>query len=261
MSRFFAATVLGVAITVPATAATVSFNGSYSQDFNGLGTSGALSVPGAGPHAIEGVLGSTGMEGWYGANFFGSSSNTEFKAHDGSLSGSAGRGVVFFGANGSSDRALGILPTSNQISSFGVVLTNTTSSSFIGVDISFIGEQWRAGGADIPNVLAFSYGFGTSLQDANIGFGSLDFATPFSGGGEMAVDGNDPMFQTAISGFIGGFDWAPGESLVLRWDLADLPGQDNGLAIDDLTIAGVIPAPGVIVLLTLAGLCGGRRRR
>jgi len=172
MNRIFAATAFGLAIAVPATAATVSFTGTYSQDFNGLGTSGAQTVPGSGPHAIEGILGSTG-----------------------------------------------------------------------------------------PNVLAFSYGLGTSLTDATIGVGALDFAVPFSGGGELAVDGNDPQFQTAINGIIGGFTWAPGESIVLRWDLADLPGQDNGLAIDDLVIVGVIPAPGAIALLTLAGLGSARRRR
>ncbi len=260
VSSMLAIGAVGALVTMPAAAGVVSFGGNYFQDFNGLGTSGAETISGSGPHAIEGVLGSTGMLGWYGANFAGSSSNTEFKAHNGSLSGSAGRGVVFFGTDGSSDRALGALPTSNQVSSFGVVLTNTTADTFVGLDISYIGEQWRAGGAGIPNVLSFSYGFGTSLLDATLTFSALDFSTPFLGGGEVAVNGNDSQFQTSVGAILGGIVWNPGESIVLRWDAVDLPGQDNGLAIDDLLVVGVIPAPGAVALLVMAGLAGRRRR-
>lgn len=239
----------------------VSFTGSYFQDFDGLGQSGSTTLTGRGPHAINGILGSTGMEGWYGANYTGSSSNTEFKAHNGGLSGSAGRGVVFFGTDGSSDRALGALPTSNQISSFGVVLTNMSNDTYQQLDISFIGEQWRAGDANILNVLSFSYGMGTSLDDATTAFTTLDFAAPNLAGGEVAVDGNDAANQTAISDIITGLNWAPGQSIVLRWDINDLSGQDNGLAIDNFSAVGIVPAPGALALLGLAGLVGVRRRR
>ena len=241
--------------------ASVNFNGSYFQDFNGLGTSGAETITGTGPHAINGILGATGMDGWYGANVGGSSSNTEFKAHNGSLAGSAGRGVVSFGMDGSNERALGALSTSNQVNAFGIVLFNNTSDTFQSLDISFFGEQWRAGDADLFNTLTFSYGFGTSLADATNSFSSLDFLTPNLSGGEIAIDGNAPENRTALGDTITGLNWAPGQSLVLRWDAIDLSGQDNGLAIDDLTLTGVIPAPGVLALIGLAGLAGGRRRR
>jgi len=248
-------------LALAGTASAVNFTGTYSQNFDGLGQSGAATIVGQGPHAIEGVLGSTGMDGWFGANFLGSSTSTEFKAHDGSLGSSAGRGVVFFGTNGSSDRALGTLATSNQISSFGLVLTNTSSDTYQSLDVSFIGEQWRAGDPNLPNVLNFAYGFGSSLTNATTAFSALNFNTPFLGGTQVAVNGNDPAFQTAVSNTITGLNWAPGQSLVLRWNGVDLSGQDNGLAIDNLVVTGVIPAPGAIALLGLAGLVGGRRRR
>ncbi|HMN97395.1 MAG TPA: hypothetical protein PKC43_13205 [Phycisphaerales bacterium] len=257
---FVAACIAGVA-SGSACGGIFGFTGIYFQDFNGLAQSGSATIPGQGPHQLQGVLGNVGMEGWYGANFGGTSPNTEFRAQDGSLAGASGRGLISFGSTGSADRALGILPTSNQVPSFGLVLVNNTSDVFTALDISFIGEQWRAGGANIPNVLSFSYGFGTSLLDATTAFSSLDFATPFLGGGEMALNGNDPLFQSAIANVITGIRWAPGESLVLRWDMADLPGQDNGLAIDDLMIVGIIPAPGGFALLGLAGLAAARRRR
>jgi hypothetical protein len=237
-----------------------NFNGTYFQDFNSLGQGGTATIAGPGPHAINGVLGSTGMDGWYGANFFGSSTSTEFKAHNGSLGSSAGRGVVFFGAEGSSERAVGALPTSNQIPSFGVVLTNETPEAFQSLNISFIGEQWRAGGVNIPNVLSFRYGFGTSLTDAATSFSALNFAAPILSGGEIALNGNDPANQIALSSVLTNLNWAPGQSLVLRWDIADLSGQDNGLAIDNLSLEGVVPAPGAMGLLGVLSICGIRSR-
>jgi hypothetical protein len=247
-----------------ATANFVAFDGNYFQDFNGLAAAslggGSETLSGTGPHAIEGVLGSTGMAGWFGGNYAGSSSNTEFKAQNGSLSGSAGRGVVFFGTTGSTERALGALSTSNQVNWFGVVLMNDTTTTFTALEVSYIGEQWRAGGADILNTLNFSYGFGGSLDDATTAFDALTFTTPFLGGGEIALDGNDPQYQTAIAATIEGLAWAPGQMMVLRWAGVDLPGQDNGLAIDNLTLVG-IPAPGAVTLLAVAGLLGARRRR
>ena len=207
------------------------------------------------------MLGSTGVDGWYGHNSFGSSSSTEFKAHNGSMGSSAGRGVIFFGTNGSSDRALGYLPTSNQSGGFGIVLTNASSDTYQSIDLSFFGEQWRAGEANILNTLTFYYGVGTSLSNATTYHGALDFNTPFLGGGEIGVDGNNASFRTLINGSITGLNWAPGQSIVLRWDNPDLSGQDNGLAIDDLVITGVVPTPGAIALLGLATVLGGRRRR
>ncbi|MBL9001321.1 MAG: PEP-CTERM sorting domain-containing protein [Phycisphaerae bacterium] len=240
--------------------AQVNFTGVYAQDFNGLAQSGSTVLTGRGPHSLLGVLGSTGVEGWEGANPSGTSGNTEVRAHNGGLAGSSGRGVVFFGTDGSSDRALGALPTSNQVSSFGVLLTNNSTDTFTGVDISYFGEQWRAGGADIPNLLSFFYGFGPSIDAATTAFTALDFAAPNLSGGELAIDGNAAGNRQFISATIADLAWAPGTTLALRWNIADLPGQDNGLGIDDFRIVG-IPGPGSLALLGLGMIGCGRRRR
>jgi MYXO-CTERM domain-containing protein len=60
---------------------------------------------------------------------------------------------------------------------------------------------------------------------------------------------------------ITGLNWAPGQSHVLRWVNTDMSGQDNGLAVDNLAITGVVPAPGALALLGLAGLTATRRHR
>lgn len=242
-------------------ASAANFTGTYSQDFNGLGATGSATLTGRGPHALNGVIGSANMDGWEGANFSGSSTNTEVRAQDGSLSGSAGRGVISFGPGGSSDRALGTLATSNQISSFGLVLTNTTSTTFQDLRVAYTGEQWRAGEAGLLNTLAFAYGFGADLNAATTGFGALTFTTPNLTGGEIGINGNLASNQSVIDATITGINWAPGATLVLRWNGGDLTGQDNGLAIDNLSITGIVPAPGSLALLALGGLVGGRRRR
>lgn len=238
-----------------------SFTGVYTQNFDGLFSSGTQTVTGRGPHAIDGLLGATGLEGWYGANPGGSSSNTEFRAQNGSLAGSSGRGVVSFGSDGSGERALGTLATSNQINSFGLLLRNDTAETFESVRVRFVGEQWRAGGANIPNTLAFLYGIGASIDDADTDFAGLDFNTPVLTGGEIALNGNDPANQAVLDAVIAGVNWEPGQTLVLRWNGSDLNGQDNGLAIDDLRVVGIIPTPGAMAMLGLGCLLTARRRR
>lgn len=239
----------------------VNFNGSYAQNFDGLGATGAATLTGRGPHALNGVIASTNMDGWEGANFLGTSTNTEVRAQDGSLSGSAGRGVISFGTGGSSDRALGTLATSNQISSFGVVFTNTSTDTYESLRVTYTGEQWRAGEAGLLNTLAFAYGFGGDLNAATTGFSALTFTTPNLTGGEIGINGNLASNQGVVDATITGLNWAPGTSLVLRWNGGDLTGQDNGLAIDNLNITGIVPAPGSLALLAIGGLVGGRRRR
>ena len=190
-------------IAASSAAAQTSFTGTYTQSFDGLGQKGATTLTGRGPHAIEGVLGATGVESWFGANFLGSSLNTEFKAQNGSLGSSAGRGVISFGLDGSSERAIGALPTSNQVSSFGVVLVNDTDTTFAGIDLAFVGEQWRAGGANIPNTLLFRFGVGASIEDATEAVPALDFLAPNLAGGETALDGNGTVSWSDLAILLG----------------------------------------------------------
>lgn len=244
-------------------AASVSFTGSYFQDFDGLNQTGSQTVSGRGPHSFSALTSLTvsDMDGWYFGNPGGSSGNTEFRAQDGSLSGSAGRGVVSFGTSGSSDRALGTLPTSNQVSAFGVLLTNTSGSTLAGITISFVGEQWRAGDADVLNTLSFHYGFGNDIYSATTPVAALAFNAPVLSGGESALNGNLLDNQQALSASILGLDWAPGQTLALLWQTNELSGQDNGLAIDNLSVTVVpLPAAAWMLLSALGPLAWSRRR-
>lgn len=224
--------------------------GNYTQDFDGLPQSGNVSLTGRGPHELQGVLSSIGVEGWQIANPDGSSATTEFRAQNGSQSGSAGRGVVSFGTTGSSDRALGALATSNQISTFGLVLVNNTDAVLDSFTLEYTGEQWRRGNVASPgNSLSFAYavgpavtiGSGTFVDVAELSFNSPNNQVAPT---EVALDGNLAANQVAILGTVSGLNWLPGERLVLRWAAEDIGGQDDGLAIDNLTFsAKPVPEP------------------
>jgi len=147
-----------LSVAAPALAGPLSYTGgTYSENFDTLPSTGASSVANRGPNYINPTwTGATALTGWQMANPTGSATTTEYRAQDGSLSGSAGRGVVSFGTTGSSDRALGALSTSNQIPTFGLVLTNNTSQLLTSFTLSYTGEQWRRGDAVPQDSLLFS---------------------------------------------------------------------------------------------------------
>jgi hypothetical protein len=250
----------------------VTFSGgTYLQDFNGLPTTGSTTIIGIGPHAINGVLGTTGLDDWTMSNHAGTSTNTEFRAQDGSLAGSAGRGVVSFGTTAATDRALGTLATSNQISRFGLALTNTSGATLTSFSLSYTGEQWRRGEPDVQNNLFFAYGIvgpmGDDINDEAIftAVPALSYSSPNQDMGagmtEIALDGNAAANQVAVSGTVSNLNWTDGSTLLLRWSGQDVTGQDDGLAIDDLSFTAVPePATWAIAFIAAMGAMLVRRR-
>jgi large repetitive protein len=255
-------------------AAQVNYNGgTYTQNFDGLPVTGTQTLTGKGPFSFADLTSLTisGMDGWQFGNPLGTSANTEFKTHNGSLAGSAGRGVVSFGVDGETDRALGALPTSNQVSRFGLLLVNSSGLVMENVTVSFTGEQWRRGDRENgPNTLLFAYGT-TNNADGINGAGvanldaSLNFVSPITTGAtEIALNGNLPGNQVFRSAVLSGFQWNPGEILAVRWTMNDITGQDDGLAIDNFSFtATAVPEPSAFIILGGLGmiLTVGKRRR
>jgi hypothetical protein len=260
-----------VVAPISAPAALIYTGGSYTQNFDTLPTetfAGYTAVL-RGPIDLYTAFNkAAGLDGWYGAEPWGTSQTAEFRAQDGSASGSTGRGVESFGTNGSSDRALGVLCTSNQISGFGLVLYNGTGSDLTSFSLSFTGEQWRRGDVIPPDTLQFDYEISTS-STANIypdttfvGAPQFNFTSPNTSQTQedVAINGNAAGNCQAVSGILSGLDWSNGSYLVLRWRGEDLPGQDDALAIDNVTFSAA-PEPATMSLLVIGGLGVLARKR
>jgi hypothetical protein len=221
-------------------------SGNYTQSFDTLLSSGSATTPPAGPNDLSvSPYSSSGMDGW---SYFASSGTPRFSASDGSSStGSA----YSFGTTGSTDRALGTLQSSSNVSSIGVTLTNNTSSTITSFIVTYDGEEWRLGAAATTDKLQFSYEVGgTAINDPNASFTpftGLDFTTPdTSGAADSARNGNS-VHQQGITGTISGINWTVGQTLVLRWTEFNKSGTDDGLAVDNFNFSlPNVPVPGVL---------------
>ncbi|HVU35449.1 MAG TPA: MBG domain-containing protein [Opitutaceae bacterium] len=234
-----------VALSITSASATQIFytGGSYTQDFDSLPSSGTYTFSGVGPFSLNSApVGASNLGGWSFGKAAGTGANALFLVGTGSL---ATGGTYSFGSSGSADRALGSLASGSVVSRFGATFVNNTGQTITGFTLSYTGEQWRHGGAATPNTLSFSYAVGA----ADIGAGSFVAAPQFNFVGlstsstSGALDGNAAANRATVSGSVTGLDWAPGQTLVIRWTDVDDSGSDDGLAIDNVAFSTAVVGP------------------
>jgi len=195
------------------------------QDFNTLansGTSGSL------------------PSGWYFAET-GPSSNTTYTAGTGS--GNTGD-TYSFGATSSSERALGGLRSNSLNPTIGFWVTNNTGSTITSILITYTGEQWRLGATGRSDRLDFQYSLtATNILDPGTwtDVNALDFASPVISGTTGALDGNAAPNRVNINSIITGLTVPNGTTIFFRWQDLDVTGADDGLAIDDFSLA-IVPS-------------------
>lgn len=120
----------------------------YTQDFdtlsNATGTiNNALTIP-----------------GWYLTESLGGSrDNEQYAVNNG---GSNTGDTYSYGADGSTERALGTLRSGSLDPVFGAFFTNDTGSTITSLNISYTGEEWRLGSAGRTDHLNFEYQVGAS---------------------------------------------------------------------------------------------------
>lgn len=201
----------------------------YTQNFDGLGTSTGSAVTGGDLNNRN-----TNLNGWYFLET-GSSANTTITAGTGS---SATGDTYNFGTASGSDRALGGLLSSNLVPSWGFYFTNDTGSTITDLAISFLGETWRIGATGRSDRLDFQYSAdATSLSTGTwTDFNALDYANP-----SAAATANGSLLHSAtISSTLSSLSIANGASFFLRWTDFNASGSDDGMAIDDFSLTATL---------------------
>ena len=236
-----------------------AYTGGLGWDsFDGLPASGDFTLPtGRGPYAFSDIpVQAPGVEGWT-AYADGTGEQLFFRVGTGS---STSSGVWSYGMDGDTDRALGSLAAGSHAASLAFIVENQTGETLTRFVVSVCGEQWRFGNGT-PNTLTFEYQIGAvDIAAAGIGVSALDFTAPITGGSTGALDGNDPANRVRLDAEVTGISWAPGQSLMLRWQDVNDTGSDDGLALDDFlfhapraveaapTVVSRLPEPGATLV-------------
>ncbi|HYD01269.1 MAG TPA: hypothetical protein VEB22_08590 [Phycisphaerales bacterium] len=243
--------------------------GNYTQDFDSLPNSGSNTVTWAWSN-------NSTIPGWY--NFSGSSSSNTIREstttnstaiHRVDAGTSTTGGLFSYGTLNATDRALGHIASGSFESVTLLVIQNTNAFDLVSFTLSYDGEQWRNANTSV-NSLVFDFTVlnalptGADVVASNVaGFTAvpaLDFASPVIGGTATALDGNLPANRTAGINATVNVTVQPGQYLVMRWWDNNDPGNDHGLAIDNVSFSAV-PTPGAAALVGLGLLAAGRRRR
>lgn len=256
-----------------AASAAISFTGSYSQNFDSMGSAGTAAPAEWGIYSLGSNMNANGGTG------MALNAKTTLAVDDGSNFGSPNgtatpTGNSFnYGTTGSSERALGNIPTSAYSGDILIqaAFTNNTGSAINALNIGYTGEQWRFNQATSSSGLE-GIALYFSSTSATAGFTAVgtafDFVAPNqtvaqSGlpGAYRPLDGNAAANRVVLSGtYTLPSSLADGSTFYLRWfDRNEGATTDHGLAIDDVSVS-LVPEPASLSVLMLGGLLLGRRR-
>ena len=191
------------------------------------------------------------IPGWY-------STRTTYNSGTGSSNTGSLYSFGVAGANPANDRALGSVGSGGTGTVYWAVkLTNNTGSTITSLNVSYVGEQWRDGGATSPNVsVAQTVDFQYQVAAAGVITGAnapstgwvdhdpLDFTSPtFGTSAAAALDGNAAANRVQKSATVS-ITIGSGQQVWLRWVDIDHSGNDHGLAIDDFSVTANGIPPG-----------------
>jgi hypothetical protein len=191
--------------------------------------------------------------------------NTVNDQYKGNLGSSNTGDVYSFGSLGTTERALGSLASGSNQSCWGAKFVNNSANDTITrLIVSFRMEQWRGGGArTVPDSTNFYYS--TTINNIDTFNAGTTGWIPFSklslhslvnpSGTGNSLDGNaSPNNSIKTDSF--NVTILPGAYIVLKWADSNYINNDDGLAIDDLSITfrGVGPTSVVNPLNTVMPL-------
>ncbi|RZJ65199.1 MAG: hypothetical protein EOO50_14630, partial [Flavobacterium sp.] len=252
--RFMGLFTLLVALLVLSTGnAQISYSSAasdYTQNFNDL----LSPVPSNGTLIAPSVL----PGGW---QFVEAGANANGSANLRVDNGTSSTGDTFFyGATSSNERALGSYASGSLTSQYGAVFTNDTGAPLTQFTLTYTGEQWRDGGnaSAVFNKLTFAYAINSSSVTSGTftNVSNLDFTAPVNNTtADAAKDGNAAGFRTTLTYTVTGINWPAGQNLVIRWTDINDAGNDDGLAIDDITFSATgASVPAIATIGTLSAV-------
>lgn len=251
-----AAAVLSVSTVAPGTQVSYT-GGTYAQNFDALPSTGTTTFTGTAPFDLSAQPSSAPtLVGWRLAAGTGTPT---LIAGTGSANSGAAYSFGVAGTGALTDRALGTVASGSVIPRFGVMLVNNSGSTITQFTLAYTGEQWRNGGNVSLAAQTLPCAYSLNATDINTGtftnLPALAFTSPITVATGGALDGNLAANRTALTATVNDISWAPGQTLVIRWNDTNDPGNDHGLAIDDLafsTPVGTAPVTPVITGTTPA---------
>ena len=219
-----------------------------------VNAAGTISLTSVGTPYAENfdTLASTGTSaalpnGWWIAE---SGTNADGLYAAGTGSSNAGN-TYSFGALSNPERALGGLRSGSLVPLFGASLTNNTAETIGGLDIAYVGEQWRLGATGRADKIDFQYSLdATSLTNGFwIDVNSLDFQSPSTTGTVGPRDGNAAANRASRAATVV-VAIPSGSTIWIRWTDTDVTGSDDGLAVDDFSVTARGPESGPTVIAT-----------
>lgn len=260
-------TIAGFCGLAAAASAQISFNGSYSEDFNALTSSAAVTLS-----DTNNAQTNIGIANWVAAKTGGSS--TGFALQPWAANNTSVSALYSFGVPGDpadADRSLGSVTYATNYGNivFGTSFTNTTGATITTLTISYTAEFWRTT-ASTTQVLTFAYGLnGGSLTSANFLTASMTTVSGLSATAPSSVsnvvqNGNLTANQQSISLTLTDLNWTTDKTLFIRWTDTDQGGHEAAIGVDNLVLS-TIPEPSTYAMLAgAAGLVlalGTRRRK
>ena len=220
----------------------------YSQNFDAMSGTVRLTAAGSLRHpALAGVYAAAQADAQYGSR---AGSPDSLVANDGAT---VAGNYYHFGADGSTDRALGGIAESGTYTGTGFVgirLRNDASVTIHHLEVQYAMEQWYNSGNAAAAYVHVTYRkstgaagedmaqlFNGAVGDAWTAVPALTVEAPSTGTPIQNRDGNAASNRRVAQTILTGLDLAPGQEIMLRWDYVLNPNTNgNGVSIDDVVL-------------------------